>query len=219
MEGKRLTLAERVYDHVKLAILNGVFEAQQWLPIDRLAAEMEVSRQPVMDGMRRLAIEGFISIVPQVGCRLRLYDPIHVQDFFKLFADGEARVAELAALRADKPALDDMRLISAKIGRLRRARMTDQDRSGAYRQLNRALHGRMRHAALSPAVAEIVEAMGDRSDFFIGQAGRPIFAARLATAHDEHEALLQAIAQQDAEAAAALGRAHILAIGARLRLD
>lgn len=217
MDRTRSTLAERVYDRIKLAILDGQYGLQEWLPIDRIASELTVSRQPVMDSMRRLAVEGFVSIVPQVGCRLRGYDAVHVTDFFTLFADGEARIAELAAERADSAALDDMRATSARIGLLRRSRTSEEERSRAYRQLNRALHGRMRQAARSSAVAEVVESMGDRSDFFIALANRPIFAARLVAAHREHEAILQAIAERDATRAAEIGRAHILAIGDRLR--
>jgi DNA-binding GntR family transcriptional regulator len=213
----RSTLAERVYDHIKLAILDGQYGLEEWLPIDRIASELTVSRQPVMDSMRRLAVEGFVGIVPQVGCRLRSYDAVQVMDFFRLFADGEARIAELAAERADAAALDDMRATSTRIGLLRRSRLSEELRSRAYRQLNRALHGRMRMAVQSSAVAEIVESMGDRSDFFIAQANRPIFTARLVAAHAEHEALLQALEERDPSKAAEIGRKHILAIGERLR--
>ena len=168
---------------------------------------------------KRLAIEGFVTIVPQVGCRLRNYEPGQVEDFFRLFAEGEALVAELAASRATADDVADMRAISARIGRLRQGEMPDRQRGSAYRGLNRALHLRMRESARSPAVAEIVEGLGDRSDFFIALARRPIFAARLEQAHAEHEALLARIADHDAKAAATVIRAHILAIGARLRVD
>ena len=208
-----------VYDHIKQSILDGVLDAQPWIPIDRISTELGVSRQPVMDSLKRLAIEGFVTIVPQVGCRLRSYEADQVEDFFKMFAEGEALVGELAAARATEDDVADMRAISARIGRLRTGEMSDQQRGAAYRRLNRALHLRMRETARSPAVAEIVEGLGDRSDFFIALARRPIFAARLEQAHAEHEALLTRIAARDVEAAGTVIRAHILAIGARLRVD
>lgn len=39
-----------------------------------LAQEFGVSRRPVMDAAMRLASEGFISIIPQVGCRVIIPD-------------------------------------------------------------------------------------------------------------------------------------------------
>ena len=208
---------ELVYNHIKQAILDGVLDAQPWIAIDRIAADLDVSRQPVMDSLKRLAIEGFVTIVPQVGCSLRRYEPSQIEDFFRLFAEGEVVVAELAAARATEDDIAEMAVISARIGRLRIGSMPDEERGQAYRRLNRALHLRMRQAARSPAVAEIVEGLGDRSDFFIALARRPIFAARLEQAHAEHEAMLAEISAGNAVAAGAVIRTHILAIGARLR--
>lgn len=217
MAQSRQTRAEIVYNHIKQSILDGVLDAQPWIAIERISADLDVSRQPVMDSLKRLAIEGFVTIVPQVGCRLRSYEPTQIGDFFRLFAEGESLVAALAASRATEDDLAEMGIISDRIGRLRGSAMSDQERGRAYRQLNRALHLRMRQTARSPAVAEIVEALGDRSDFFIALARRPIFAARLEQAHAEHEALLAEISAGNAGAAGAVIRAHILAIGARLQ--
>ena len=219
MEQGRPRRTEVVYDHIKQSILDGVLDAQPWIQIDRISADLEVSRQPVMDSLKRLAIEGFIAIVPQVGCRLRIYEPTQIDDFFKLFAEGEALVAELAASRATEDDISAMRAISSLIGQLRFGALSDQERGWAYRRLNRAFHLRMRETARSPAVAEIVEGLGDRSDFFIALARRPIFAARLEQAHEEHEALLTEMSAGNASAASAVIRAHILAIGTRLRPD
>lgn len=217
MEQIRPRRTETVYEHIKQSILDGVLEAGPWIPIERISAEQGVSRQPVMDSLKRLAIEGFVTIVPQVGCRLRTYQPEQIADFFRLFASGEALVAELAAARATAEDVAEMRAISARIGRLRNGEMSDAERGRAYRRLNRTLHLRMRETARSPAVAEIVEGLGDRSDFFIALAQRPIFAARLEQAHGEHETLLDKIAAHDGAAAGRVIHAHILAIGERLR--
>ena len=217
MDRTRSTLAERVYDHIKLAILDGHYRQEQWLPIEAIAAQLTVSRQPVMDSMRRLAIEGFVTIVPQVGCKLRRYDARQVAEFFALFADGEAHVAALAAQRASPAALEELHATSRQIGLLRRSKTSGDERGRAYRRLNRSFHAQIRQQAASAAVAEIVEAMGDRSDFFIAQSNRAIFSARLAAAHREHEALVQAIADRNPASAAEIGRSHILAIGDRLQ--
>ncbi|SHK11469.1 DNA-binding transcriptional regulator, GntR family [Roseomonas rosea] len=217
MDRSRLRLADSVYERVKEMILDGRFGTETWIPIDILVSELAVSRQPVMDTMRRLSLEGFVSIVPQVGCRPRPYAAEDVQDFFVLFAEGEAQVAQIAAQRADARDLIELRLISQEIGALRKARLGDAERGRLYRDLNRRFHRSIRHASKSPVAAEIVEGMGDRSDFFVAQSGRFIFATRLKTAHDEHEALIAAIADRLPMRAAEVARAHILAIGERLR--
>ena len=48
--------AQRSYDYVKQEVLRGRFQVSETLPIDTLAQEIDVSRQPILDAMRRLAI-------------------------------------------------------------------------------------------------------------------------------------------------------------------
>ena len=209
-------LAEDVYQVIKDTILNGGYDSRDWLPIDEIAAREGVSRQPVMDAMKRLALGGFVSIVPQKGCRVRLYDSGQVQDFFRMFAEAEGLVAELAAQRASEDDIADMRLVSTRIGRLQQANLAPLELGQSYRRLNREFHLRMRAASGSPVVAEVVESLGDRSDFFVAQAGRPIFSSRVETAHREHEAMLDDIVRRDWRSAKRIMRGHILAIAKRL---
>src|SRR3546814_9951868 len=124
-----------------------------------------------MDALRRLSIEGFVEIVPQVGFRPRRPEINEIRDFFRRFAEGEAIVAELAAERAEPNVVLTLRLISAQIGALAGQPEEIGGRADLYRTLNRQLHAEMRRAAHSPALAEIVESLGDRSDFYkIGRA-------------------------------------------------
>ena len=64
---------------------------------------------------------------------------------------------------------------------------------------------------------KLVTGFGDRCDFFIASANRPIFFERLMTAHEEHELIIKAIESGDAKGGAAIMRGHILAIEKRLR--
>jgi DNA-binding GntR family transcriptional regulator len=68
---RRGGLAERAYDHIKRMLITGEVTRRDWFPIDKIAGTLKTSRQPVMDALRRLSTEGFVDIVPQVGCRPR----------------------------------------------------------------------------------------------------------------------------------------------------
>lgn len=167
-------LADHVYEQVKTQLFESRYGRDGWLPVEEIAAEMEVSRQPVMDSMKRLALEGFVTIVPQVGCRVRTYTNEEIHDFFMLFAFGEGLVAELAATRATPEDIINLRVISEQIGRLSTQKLSKADQARMYRSLNRMLHKEVRRIARSTSVTEIVESMGDRSDFFIATSGRPV---------------------------------------------
>lgn len=197
-------------------LITGGTTVDEWFAIDEIATELESSRQPVMDALRRLSIEGFVEIVPQVGCRVHKPNVREIQDFFKLFSEGEALIAELASERADANDILSMQLISAQIGVLAEQPDKLEGKDDMYRVLNRRLHADMRQAAKSPAIAEIVEGLGDRSDFYIAFSRGQVFAPNLKQAHAEHEEIIAAIAGHDAAKARTAMKKHIIATEQRL---
>lgn len=210
-------LADHVYEQLKDRLFESRYGSGGRLPVEEIAAEMEVSRQPVMDAMKRLELEGFVSIVPQVGCKVREYSAEEIHDFYLLFAFGEALVAELAATRANEEDIITLRVISEQIGRLGGQKSTKQDQARMYRMLNRKFHKEIRRIARSASVTELVESMGDRSDFFIATSGRPMFAETLMNAHAEHQEVIEAITRRSARVAGEAMKRHILETDVRLQ--
>src|SRR5262249_26219990 len=81
------------YAYLKERIIGGAYDRDEWIPVETVAADLAVSRQPVMDAIKRLSVEGFVEIVPQVGSRVRRYSERDIRDFFVFFAQSEAYVA------------------------------------------------------------------------------------------------------------------------------
>ncbi len=209
-------LVDQAYAHIKKQLLDGLVSNQGWFAIDEIAGTLGISRQPVMDAMKRLSLEGFIEIVPQVGCRVNSASPDEIADFFRLFAASEGLVGQLAAERATSDDVLQLRLLSAQIGAL-----SDWDGDGgvraqSYRLLNRQFHAELRRIARSQVVGDIVERLADRSDFYIAQSGGAEFNRHVVPAHHEHEHILRAIEQRDAEGARAASVEHIAAAAGRL---
>lgn len=211
------SLADHVYDELKGKLFESRFGPSDWIPVDEIAVELNVSRQPVMDAVKRLAIEGFVVVVPQVGCKVREYSTDEIHEFFEFFAEGEALVAELAAKRATTEDVMKLQMISGQIEQLPYLKFSKFDLARIYRGLNRSLHSEIRRVARSAPVTEIVEAMGDRSDFFVATSGRPMFAETLSAAQSEHLAIIAAIAKRNSNAAKNAMRAHVLGTDARLQ--
>ena len=215
LEGRRGALAEHVYVHLKERLLDGLLELETRIPVDDIATELEVSRQPVMDAIKRLAFEGYVSITPQVGSMPRSYNNDEIDDFFKLFAGVESLVAELAAERATALDIVDLKLISLQIGTLlKQPRNAEIWRT--YRVLNRRLHDKMMAAARSRAVEEIVGGLRDRSDYLIAIKLNRGFGPRLPKAHQEHQTIIRAIETGDVKGAGRATFIHIQAISDRI---
>ncbi len=210
-------LGDRVYEHVKQELFESKYLPGEWLPVEKIAADLLVSRQPVIDSMRRLATEGFVIVVPQVGCQVRTYEEKEIQDFYRLFAFGEALVCEMATQRANSEDLIKLTVVSQQIGQLNKQKVDQKELARLYRSLNRIFHSEIRRIARSPSVTEVVERMGDKSDFFIATSGRPMFAETLKQAHQEHVIVLKAMQKRDSAGASAAIFKHIQATHTRLQ--
>src|SRR5215471_10402902 len=114
--GRRL--APVVYDRLKERLLDGEFEAGERLPVEALKAEFGVSKQPVMEALRRLSSEGLVEIIPQVGCRVPVYSGSDVIDFFAIFGGMEGAVAGVAAQRCTSAQVDELAAVNDQIKQL-----------------------------------------------------------------------------------------------------
>jgi DNA-binding GntR family transcriptional regulator len=200
-------LAAVVYDDIKEQLLDGTFRKGNWLEVERLRAEFQVSKQPVMDALRRLAAEGLVEIIPQVGCRVPSYSIPEILDFFTVFGAVEATVAAMAAQRVTDQQLVSLGAVNKEIRSLLKVK-DPAYRSHAYRTLNRQFH-----AVVATYVdTNVSSRLWDMSDLIINTAGveRPL-ATAIRARYEDHEQVIEAISAKDSEAAHASMHAHILA--------
>lgn len=190
-------LADEAYQYVKNMLISGSLGDDKWIAVDQVASALDVSRQPVMDALRRLAHEGFVEIVPQVGCRARDSSDDEIRDFYRLYSHNEAMMAELAAERVTDTQVLAMRLVLAQTASLLTQRDQISNLSDIFRSLNRQLHAIIREAASSPILSEIVDSMADRSDFFVAPLKARMIYDIIDQLQLEHERVVEAIAAGD----------------------
>ncbi len=190
-ESRTVGLRDQVYEHIKQLLFAGVYGPGSQVLVEKIASELDVSRQPVMDALKRLNFEGFVTIIPQVGCRIRVYKPEEVSDFFHIVADVEAFAVELACKRKTPEDIVRMQVVSGQIGGVAKSARAAKEKAELYRSLNRQLHIEFGKATKSAPVMELVAGFGDRCDFFIASANRPIYFERLQQAHHEHETVIK----------------------------
>jgi DNA-binding GntR family transcriptional regulator len=198
------------YDALKERLLEGGFPSGSRLSVEALKAEYGVSKQPIMDALRRLAADGLVEIIPQVGCRVPVYERQDVEAFFAVFGGTEGAVAGVAAYRCTAPQLEDLIAANAEIGLLR-AEPDASTRAHGYRVLNRRFHSLIHEMAHSPVVAEISRRMWDMSDLLINTSGiqQPL-ASAVADRHDDHERIIAAFRERDVDAARREMEAHVV---------
>ena len=218
---RRLThnRSDLVYDRLKQRLITGALRPGERLDVNALVGEMETSRQPVLAAISRLAAEGFLRVVPQVGCWVSTVEPEEVADFFKLFALTEGLSCELAALRRTPAGLEVLRSnLAATHALLKRSAKDRGALSQAFFLLNREFHGQIHVMAQSDFVGDLASGMWDRCDFYLASVDPGIQGERVTVSVKEHEAIAAAIEAGDAKEARELMFRHITSFGAAAEL-
>lgn len=212
-------LNHAVYDQLKERLLEGRYAAGERLSTEGLRTEFGVSKQPVMEALRRLSGDGMIDILPQVGSRVATYALREVEDFYLMFGGFEGTIAGIAALRHNDEQLVELDLISHRIGTLR----TEKDagvRSRGYRVLNRRFHEAIHLMAHSRIMADNSRKMWDLSDFLINTTGVPQpLSSALDDRHSDHEKIRAALHDGDQASARQLMEQHIVGTVAVIRAE
>jgi DNA-binding GntR family transcriptional regulator len=193
-----------VYDRLVARLMRAEFRFGERILVKELAAELGVSRQPIMTALNRLDSEGFVRIIPQVGCEIVDPSPEEIGDFFMMFQRFEGLLAELAAQRRSDSDMRELKAVQRAIVSLE----GDQaEVAEAYLDLNRDFHALIHRMARSPLIEERQRANFNMSDFFITHSAG--FGQVMTGAASEHDAIIDAIERQAADRARAVAEVHI----------
>src|SRR3954452_1757746 len=133
-----MRLGSVAYEQIKEQLLEGRWAAGERLSLETFKSQLGVSKQPVMEALRRLDADGLVEIVPQVGCRVASYAPQERADFFTLFAAFGGAIGGVGAARRTDEDLATLRDMHARIGDLSAEEHDVDARFHGYRVLNRA---------------------------------------------------------------------------------
>ncbi len=200
------------YELLKERLLEGRYRPGERISPDEVMGSIGASRQPVMDAVRRLAAEGFINVVPQVGCLVAKPEPRDIGDFLRMLAALEGTCLELACERATG---EEIAFLGEIVRRFRCTLDAGADRARAaraFRLHNREFHHYLYAMAHSGIVFDLATSLSDRADFYINTSlGAHSFEARLEDALEEHRRIAEVVSWRDSQAGRRVIEAHILA--------
>ena len=106
---KKTKLYEKVAQQIQGLIRDGLLKPGDKLNERCLAQTLHVSRTPLRDGMKLLAGDGLIDLVPNRGAFVANPNPREVEDMLTALRAIEAAIAELACLTASDEAIAAIR--------------------------------------------------------------------------------------------------------------
>ncbi|MDJ0391187.1 GntR family transcriptional regulator [Roseomonas sp. E05] len=206
---RRAPIGRELYGMLRRQILTGVLRPGESIPEATLAERAGVSRTPVREVLRRLADEGFVTIIPQVGTYVAPIRLAAVYDSQFIRETLECRTIRLAAENLTEADAAVLRTnLAAQQASL------EAGESDAFFDQDDALHACLVRIAGRPAIWEVIQGVKsqlDRVRYLSLQSGDwpPVLV-------EEHATLVGHVLAGDAEGAEAAMRAHLRTVFATI---
>lgn len=200
----KTSLADDAYETIKWQILKMQIKPGTFLNVQELADRLDIGRSPVHVAVTRLHHDGLLEVLPRKGIVVRSWSRGDIAQELEARRPLEVEIARLAAERADREAIANLKAVLAKGPGLIRA----GDRGGLM-ELDRTLHHALAAVTGNPTMVELQELLHQRSTplWFITIAERREYQR----VQGEHERIVAAVAARDPEKAAQAMHTHLAA--------
>jgi len=192
-------LRQSVYDALIDLIVGGELRPGQHMVETDLARQLGVSRQPIREALHRMEAEGWVDLRPSQGAFVHVPTDSEVDELLDVRALLEAETARLAA-RASSP---------AQVARLREICLEGKaaasaDDFGEAVTVNSLFHAEIAAIGGNAVLAELADIVGRRVQWYY----RLVAPERGPGSWTEHDELIDAIEENDADRAESLARKH-----------
>ncbi|GAA4338480.1 GntR family transcriptional regulator [Pigmentiphaga soli] len=209
------TGADRAYQQIRANIISGVYPAKSHLREKQLAEELNMSRTPIREALRRLAAEGVLDFSPQLGIFVPSWGVERVEQLYDLRSMLESNCAELAATRMTRADILDLQDLAERMEMA--VHKQEPDALDRLTELNKAFHERIMTCSGNDRLKELtLNAINQLP--ILHRSFRRYEPAQWQRSLRHHRDLIDAFIVRDAHWAAAMMRAHILAGKYQLRL-
>lgn len=194
------TAQEEAYDHLKARILSGEFAGGVRLNPEEIGSALGLSRTPIREALRRLDVEGLVTLHPNRGAVVTVLTVDEVRERFKIRTALEMLATAEATERISEDDLDDLRIL---MRRMDRAQTDPRDWIARHEHF----HDRLYEIAAMPRLSAEIRRMRETVHPYLR-----IYIDVYHTAEMpgfEHQDLLAAVASRDPARAAEAMREHI----------
>ena len=192
-------LYQEVAERLRQQIFDRTLEPGSRIDEPRLVAEFGISRTPLREALKVLAVEGLVTMKVRRGAYVTEMSERDVTDIYHLLGLLESDAAAAAATAATPAQLDELKALHAGL----EASIDDRE---LFFDRNQTFHQRLLVVAdnrwRTQMVADLRKMMKLNRHHSLFRAGRP------AESLLEHRALMQALENRDATVSARLMREH-----------
>lgn len=215
MAEKELThkpLKEEIYDALHRHIIAGKYGPGDWLRQDDIASQMGVSMTPVREALDLLVSTGLAERVPYRGVRVREMSTKDIVEAYGLRLILEAIIAKEAAMNITPEQASGLKKILDEMNR--HVKLNEMP---LERQLSREFHTAIAEASGNDLLVKLYAVVANAfPDWLLYEAlfrNPELLAGSVSQTHDEHTAILDALAKGDADKAVQASIEHVMDSG------
>lgn len=197
---KRGPLSSQVYETLKESIVKGDIKPGTRLTEKTIVEELGVSSTPVREAFRRLNSDGLIEMIPYKGVKVKSIDVADLVEVYSCRAMFEKHSIKLAIENYTPRLVEDLR----KILELSRIAKTQTE----YVEYNTQFHNRILEQANNSRLEEFFKQLEDV--ILHNRLHSSYSEERKKKINEEHEEIINAIAQRDSESAETYMEKHII---------
>jgi DNA-binding GntR family transcriptional regulator len=194
------SLSQKVAEELRRSILTHRRRPGDRLVEENLSEELGVSRIPIREALRTLAVEGLVDIQPRRGASVADVSPEVARDLVEVRATLEGLNARLAARHHDKAIVESLRRVLQEGNRAAKSKNVDD-----LVRLNGEFHDGLAEAGRNSILWDIMRVLRERTSLVFA-----VNTARRAQQDwDEHSKILAADIEGDEDLAAMLATRHV----------
>lgn len=195
-----LSQGEVAYARLLEAIRDGLYQPGDRLREEEIGARLSLSRTPVREALRKLESDGVVEHRPRLGAIVRTLSHTEVVELYEMRLVLERTAAELAAKHALAAELDELDELNAAIAN---ATADPALAASINQQFHRCIYLATRNRFLLEAARALNNALLLLGPTTLADEARITVVCR------QHQDIIDAIREGDAEAAGASAEAHL----------
>ena len=195
-------IRDEVFTSLRDAILNGHFEPGERLVEKDLAQQMDVSRTPIREALRKLELEGLVAYTPRKGVVVVGVSSNDALEIYTICGVLEGLAARLAAINRSDEDMAGLRKILSEMEKCIKKNKIDE-----FIPLHVNFHNSCARASKSPRLCQMIISLREYvKNFTEISYGLP---GRLQYGCEEHQEIFEAIDKKDDDMAEQAARSHL----------
>lgn len=152
----RHTLADEVYDRLKVQLMTGKLLPGQKLTLRSVADQFGTSMMPVRDAVRRLTAEGGLQMFPNRTIRVNSPSPEKFSEILKIRSSLEGLATEIACRQISDATVQK---IKGLVEQFEKEGQKPRPNPTVLSRINRDLHFTVYRAAKQPLLLDMIESL------------------------------------------------------------